>query len=134
MSISFFKKNKKKNPDEDYEDIFRSEELWEDPSKKGLKGFFNSLTSQGASVLIFAASFLLLLAGIIISAAAGGSAGLFLGFLGIVSLAGALYGAGVALYGRFVVKSKSKLSWLWGLILNLVLAVFLLIVYIAGAV
>lgn len=132
MALGFKRKKEKKG--DDPEDIFRSEDLWDDPSKKGLLGFFRSLSYVGAAVLLSAVSLVLLLTSVIISAAMGGEGGLAVSITGFLAMIAAIAGLLITLYGKFILKSQVKISWLAALIPGSILSAFLLTMYIVGAV
>ncbi|MBQ9388436.1 MAG: hypothetical protein IJU01_07310 [Lachnospiraceae bacterium] len=97
-------------------------------------GFFRSLSYVGAAVLLSAVSLVLLLTSVIISAAMGGEGGLAVSITGFLAMIAAIAGLLITLYGKFILKSQVKISWLAALIPGSILSAFLLTMYIVGAV
>lgn len=128
-----FRRSKK--PDEriygDYEDKFDPD--YPLPEKK--KSLFErlSMLSYGVVALsLFCLAFVLLTVSLIIAIASSGTAGVYVGAMGLIAFIACVVGVLVTLYGHFAVQIEGRIKWLAALIPNAALALLLLVLYILG--
>ena len=100
--------------------------------RKTVKEWLQARTYMQVALTLFTISVLLFLLCLWQSIVTAGNIGVGIALTGVLSLALAIGGVGVTLFGHFVVRMEGKLRWYVGLITNGVMMAILLLLYFSG--